>query len=215
MFDVAIFIALRTHIETARAALAASGLAPDEIGLMSAEGPTARFIALWTPSSDARETAVRNLPRAIGLGLAALVLLSASVSLWALYSANGFEAGDQEVASRIDDMRSAEASAWRPRALAALPPAERAWAMKEDSPVVVQILEALSRAMPENAYLTDLHLEDQNLRIMGRAADAPALIAALSRAKVFSDVRFFSPTVKSEDQGLYEFRSARMSHRTI
>jgi general secretion pathway protein L len=205
MLEIVVFITPRAQIDAARARLTASGLSPDQIGVTVDTGKDARFIPLWTRSSDADAAAARDLPRRIGMGLAAFVVISAAISLWAISSTGNITAEDSEIALRIDDLRRAEIDARRPRSLAALPPAERAWAMKEDSPVAVLILEALSRAMPDGSYLTELRLDDRELRLTGLAADPPALIATLSRAKSFADVRFFSQTVKSEHAGLYEF----------
>jgi general secretion pathway protein L len=205
MLEIVVFIIPRAQIDAARALLTASGLSPDQIGLNVTAAEEMRFIPLWTRSSDADAAAARDLPRRIGMALAAFVAISVAISSWAIYSTSDLSARNSEIALRIDDLRRAEIAARRPRSLAALPPAERAWAMKEDSPVVVLILEALSRAVPDNAYLTELRFENEELRLTGLAADPPALIATLSRAKAFTDVRFFSPTLKSEHAGLYEF----------
>jgi len=40
-------------------------------------------------------------------------------------------------------------------------PSERAWYAKETSPTAAIVLEALSRALPDGAYVTELRLETQ------------------------------------------------------
>jgi len=45
------------------------------------------------------------------------------------------------------------------------------------------VMEALSRALPESAYVTEIRLEKENLRIMGLADDAPGLLAPLERSE--------------------------------
>src|SRR5262249_16305181 len=89
--------------------------------------------------------------------------------------------------------------------LASLPPAERAWAAKETSASSVVTIETLSRALPDSAYLTELRLEGGTLRIVGLAADAPALLAPLEASKSFSNVRFFAPTTRGPDGLLSRF----------
>jgi general secretion pathway protein L len=92
-----------------------------------------------------------------------------------------------------------------PQAIASLPPAERAWAWKESIPSTVIVLEALSRALPDAAYLTELHLDNTTLRMIGLASDAPSLIAPLERSGHFTDVHFFAPTTRGPDGSLFRF----------
>jgi general secretion pathway protein L len=77
--------------------------------------------------------------------------------------------------------------------------------MKENAPASVMVLETLSRALPDSAYLTEFSLEGPTLRITGFAANAPALIEALERSKRFSGARFFAATTKGADGELYRF----------
>ncbi|HMH95853.1 MAG TPA: PilN domain-containing protein [Bradyrhizobium sp.] len=86
-----------------------------------------------------------------------------------------------------------------------MPPAARAWLSKEMSISSVIVMEALSRALPESAYVTEIRLEKENLRIMGLADDAPGLLAPLERSEHMTDVHFFAPTVRGPDGKLFRF----------
>ena len=70
--------------------------------------------------------------------------------------------------------------------LASLPPAERAWVSKETSTSSVIVMEALSRALPDAAYLTEIRLEGEDLahRWAGRRRSR---IARAARAVQASD----------------------------
>jgi general secretion pathway protein L len=97
---------------------------------------------------------------------------------------------------------------------ASLPPAERAWVTKETSASGVIVIEALSRALPDSAYLTELRLEGATLRIIGLAGDAPALLAPLERSGHLTNVRFFAPTTRGPDGKLFRFNiEARVEPR--
>ena len=48
------------------------------------------------------------------------------------------------------------------------------------------MLEALSRALPDDAYVTELRIDSMKLRVIGLAANAPALIAPLERSGHFA-----------------------------
>jgi general secretion pathway protein L len=89
--------------------------------------------------------------------------------------------------------------------MASMPPAERAWLSKEMSISSVIVMEALSRALPESAYVTEIRLEKENLRIMGLADDAPGLLAPLERSEHLSEVHFFAPTARGPDGKLFRF----------
>lgn len=206
--DVTVYITSRAKIEAAREALATCGLVLGQISVKSGKDPEASDIVLWTPAASTATSGVQSLPRLIGAGVAAAICLSAGISLWGVISANGLQAEADDISARTETLRREEILSRRPRNLAALSPAERAWALKAASPAMILILEAATRAIPDGAYVTQLRLDKADLRIIGRAGDPPALIAALTKSKDFSEVRFFAPTVRSEDGNRYEFSIA-------
>ena len=60
-------------------------------------------------------------------------------------------------------------------------------------------IEALSRALPDTAYLTELNIDGAKVRLVGIAQDAPALIAPLEQSGQFKDVHFYAPTTRNAD----------------
>lgn len=212
--DVCVLIAARANIATICDELTASGLSPHLIRAQSHVGVDTSFVTLWTRPTHVSQGRFQDFPRMIGIGLAALVLLSAGLSLWSIYSANSMWVEKEEVAAHANALRRHDQMSQKPRKLALLKPAERAWALKKESPVAVLVLDVLTRAIPDSAYLTELRLENGNLRITGLAIDAPSLIGALERSHNFLDVHFFAPTIKSQDGGLYRFSiAARVAPR--
>lgn len=67
-------------------------------------------------------------------------------------------------------------------------------------PRVVETLEALSAALPDAAYLIDLALEKDKLRIIGVASKASDLVPSLEQSHRFKDVTFNAATTR-EDNG--------------
>jgi general secretion pathway protein L len=63
----------------------------------------------------------------------------------------------------------------------------------------VIVLEALSRALPDSAYLTEIRLENATLRMVGLADDAPGLLVPLEQSGHLSGVHFSSPTTRGSD----------------
>ena len=89
--------------------------------------------------------------------------------------------------------------------MAALAPAERAWVAKESAPHAVIVIEALARALPDSAYLTELRLEGKTVRIAGLADDTPSLIAPLEQTGHLSGVRSVAPATRDSNGARFRF----------
>jgi general secretion pathway protein L len=90
-------------------------------------------------------------------------------------------------------------------ARAAAPPAEKAWLAKESSIASVIVLEAVSRALPDSAYLTEIRLEGATLRLTGLAADVPGLLAPLEQSGHLTGVHFSAPATRGPDGRSFRF----------
>jgi general secretion pathway protein L len=77
--------------------------------------------------------------------------------------------------------------------------------LKETSGSSVILLEALSRALPDSAYLTEIRLESGTLRIIGLADDAPGLLAPLEQSGHLTGVHFSAPTTRGSDGKSFRF----------
>jgi general secretion pathway protein L len=200
---VRVFICSRPGIEGARDALEATGLCADRIVARTTEG--ASPVVLWSRLADAPRETMERRRRQIGASIMGLLLASVALSLWAAFSAASLRAESEELAVRTKSLQRQLQGARTPQALASARPEERAWLTKESSPSAVVVLEALSRALPDDAYLTELRIDSEKLRVIGLAANAPALIAPLERSGHFADVRFAAPTTRGPDGALFRF----------
>jgi general secretion pathway protein L len=162
-------------------------------------------VALWSRLADVPRETVERTRRQIVAAIAACVLLSMGVSLWAFSSAASIRGESEEVAARSRTLQRQLQGSRAPQVIASLPPAERAWAWKETSPSTTILLEVLSRALPDAAYLTELRLDNTTLRIIGLTSDAPSLIAPLERSGHLTGVHFFAPTTRGPDGTLFRF----------
>ena len=68
---------------------------------------------------------------------------------------------------------------------------------KYDSPSAVLALEALSKILPDQTYVTELRVEGNKLRLTGVTRDAPALIELIEQSGLFTRATFFAPTTRS------------------
>ena len=65
---------------------------------------------------------------------------------------------------------------------------------KHNSQASVIVLEELSRILPDNTYVTTLHIDGSTLQITGVTQDAPSLIGLMEQSQHFSRATFFAPT---------------------
>jgi general secretion pathway protein L len=66
-------------------------------------------------------------------------------------------------------------------------------------PPAVAVLEEAARRLPDGAWLTELRLDGDALRLTGHAAAPDALIAQLGAAPIFREVRFAAPVLRGAE----------------
>jgi general secretion pathway protein L len=202
--DVSILMSSQKTIEGLRDQLAASNLAPNRF--IARRDPAEReALALWTRASAKEGEANANLPRLIAAAVAVFVLLSAGATVWALIDASTIWTERDDIAERAHSLRQNSASSGTLSPASAGSQSERAWAMKENTPAAVMILNALSSALPDSAYLTELSLERAVVKITGLSNDPPPLINALQQSGQFTGAHFVAATTKDPEKGGYRF----------
>ncbi len=77
---------------------------------------------------------------------------------------------------------------------------ERLVRRKRDEPAVMVLIEAMSRALPDSAYLTEIEIHGRDTRIAGKSNDPTALITMLESTPQFEDVHFSAPTTREEGE---------------
>jgi general secretion pathway protein L len=207
--EVRILMAARTDVDAARRDLAALGLNVDRIVARGSDtqaaDETAGAVTLWSRVADISSDTTGSLRRTIGIGIAASVAVSLLLSAWALMSSVSIRNESEDIAARAKALQRQVQTGRSASAMASMPPAERAWLLKETSISSVILIEALSRALPATAYLNEIRLDKESLRIMGLADDAPGLLAPLERSEHLTNVHFFAPTARGPDGKLFRF----------
>jgi general secretion pathway protein L len=210
--DTRVLITPRANIDAAKNELAALGVAPDAIVAREAGEAGAPPVVVWSRYENRSGRGLNLLRHRIAVALAIVVALSGGVSAWSLVSASTIRSQSEETAARSDALQKELLGTRATSGSAALDPAERAWKAKETSPSGVVLIETLSQALPDNAYLTELTLQQSTLRITGLTGDAPSLIAPLEGA--FAEVHFFAPTTRGPDGRSFWFHiEARVDPR--
>jgi len=200
--DIVISIASRSEIEALRARFSETGLVADRIVVTPQD---LQPVPLWTKSTSAAQTESRRLRLMIGGGLGGIVAVSLVLCIWGLMSMSAIREDSEETLDRLSALQKHAAAQRSPQALASLPPARRAWVAKEIAVPMSVLLEALSRSVPDGAYLNELTFGEGKVRILGLADEAPPLIGALEGSHHFSDVHFTAPVTRGQDGKLERF----------
>lgn len=77
---------------------------------------------------------------------------------------------------------------------------ERLVRRKLEEPAVMVLIEAMSHALPDTAYLTEMEIHGRDTRVVGKSDDPTALITKLEDTPQFEDVHFSAPTTREQGE---------------
>jgi general secretion pathway protein L len=151
------------------------------------------------PMTNAAGAAI-DLPRLLrmsllGAGVAAVASLAISA-----YVGSQFDDEQQQLQQQIAQHRAA-LRANRSGGSAETQLVKR----KQTSPSSVMVLEAISRALPDTTYVTELRVEGDRMQVVGLTRDAPSLIRLLEQSPQFTRATFFAPTTRGQNDTAERF----------
>jgi general secretion pathway protein L len=157
--------------------------------------PPVRIKLLDKPLQGAAGAAV-NVPRLLrGVLLAAGVAAAASL-LIAAYLENSMQSEQSELQRQISQRRAA----LRLDANAAGSGLGLLAKRKQTTPSSIMVLEAISRALPDTTYVTELRIEGDKVQVVGMTQDAPSLIRLMEQSPQFTRATFFAPTTRAANE---------------
>jgi general secretion pathway protein L len=71
---------------------------------------------------------------------------------------------------------------------------------KQTTPSSIMVLEAISRALPDTTYVTELRIEGDKVQVVGMTQDAPSLIRLMEQSPQFTRATFFAPTTRAANE---------------
>jgi general secretion pathway protein L len=137
-----------------------------------------------------------DVPRILRVVLLSAGLAAAASLIVAAYIGSTLDAEQEQLQRRISQRRAAlrlDPNAAGGSALSQL--AKR----KQMTPSSVMVLEALSQALPDSTYVTELRIEGDKVQVVGMTQDAPALIRLMERSPQFARATFFAPTTRAQN----------------
>jgi len=180
--------------------------------LQFVQGLDVASVAIYTTASDGAGTPVRiklldqpwrgvigsagRIPRLLRRVLLTAVGAAAASLLIATYLESSMQSEQNELQRQISQRRAAlrlDANA-SGSALGLL--AKR----KQTTPSTVMVLEAVSRVLPDNTYVTELRIEGDKIQVVGMTKDAPSLIRLMEQSPQFTRATFFAPTTQAPNE---------------
>ncbi len=77
---------------------------------------------------------------------------------------------------------------------------------KNETPAMVDVINALSKVLPDDTWVSYLRYNNKNLQLTGQSANASSLIALLEKLSYFQNVKFVSTVTKDRRTGLERFQ---------
>jgi general secretion pathway protein L len=136
-----------------------------------------------------------GVPQMLRVILLSSGLAAAASLMAAAYIGSALESEQQQLARRISERRAS----------LRLNPSAGGSALgllarrKQTSPSSVVVLEALSQALPDSTYVTELRIEGDKVQLVGMTQDAPSLIRLMERSPQFARATFFAPTTRAQN----------------
>ncbi len=136
-----------------------------------------------------------DVPRMLRVVLLSAGLAAAASLIVAAYIGSSLESEQQQLTRRISERRASLRLTPNAGGSALSLLAKR----KQTGPSSVVVLEALSQALPDSTYVTELRIEGDKVQVVGMTQDAPSLIRLLERSPQFARATFFAPTTRAQN----------------
>lgn len=146
--------------------------------------PDAVAIPIWDEKIRDRSQTNR-IRRVLVAALAAASISSVLAATSSSFIGMSLNAKQHELTQRLAQLRGTGQSI-----------SDRKW----NAPSAVMTIEALSKLLPNNTYVTELHMEGNKLRLSGETHDAPSLIGLMEKSGRFTRATFFAPTTRSTNE---------------
>jgi general secretion pathway protein L len=158
-------------------------------------GPAARIKLLDRPLRSTMGSTV-SLPRLLRTALLAGGIAAAASLLVAAYLENSMQSEQSELQRQISQRRAA----LRLDPNAAGSGLGLLAKRKQTTPSSIMVLEAISRALPDTTYVTELRIEGDKVQVVGMTQDAPSLIRLMEQSPQFTRATFFAPTTRAANE---------------
>lgn len=169
-------------------------------------------VAIYTTASDAAGTPARiklldqpwrsvmgsaeRIPRV----LRRVLVVASAAAIASLLIATYFEGSMQSEQAELQRQIAERRAALRLDANASGSALGLLAKRKQATPSSVMVLEAISRVLPDDTYVTELRIEGDKVQVVGMTKDAPSLIRLMEQSPQFTRATFFAPTTQAPNE---------------
>jgi general secretion pathway protein L len=137
-----------------------------------------------------------NLQRVLRIALLCCGLAAVAALALAAYGGSALDGENQQLSRRIAERRASlrlnqDAAGGSAQSLLVK--------RKQTTPSSVMVLEAMSKVLPDNTYVTELRIDGDKVQVVGISQDAPSLIRLIEQSPQFSRATFFAPTTHAQN----------------
>jgi general secretion pathway protein L len=187
----------RRLVERIRERLGELGIEVEAVDLGEAEGPPSARFDLAGEAGRRGGSALRIA----GAGVLGFLVLIGAAWAGSEIHARGVVVAERERAAAALEARLSDLGALRDRLQGLRREAELVAERFAAAPSVLAVLDDLSRALPDEAFLSELELVSDRLAIAGYAPDAAAILPLLEALPSLEDVRFRAPSSRTLLEG--------------
>src|SRR6185369_1565615 len=137
---------------------------------------------------------LRQVRRTLAIVFACMVLLAVGAAAAASFIVDDLNNRQADIARQISQRRGLLRAGNEAISNSAIANLAR---LKNQTPATVIVLEALSKALPDHTYVTELRIEGDKVPVGGISRDAPSLIRLIEQSPHFDRATFFAPTTRS------------------
>ncbi len=196
--DIQIVATTKSVLDGALRRAESVGLNPYAIDFAPDASSDAASIELASLTPDP----LKRTAKALQAGLAVILVLCVAIGAFGLYLMWNWQVESDDLEARITtaSSRVEEVKRLNDENTELRQQRERLVRRKREEPAVMVLIEALSRALPDTAYLSELEIHGRDTRIVGKSDDPTALITMLEDTPQFEDVHFSAATTREEGE---------------
>ncbi len=148
-----------------------------------------------------------KIARHLQTALAVFLAFSVVAGAFGLYYLWGLQSQENELDAQIASITARVAELQRLNAQSSVLKEQREQLVKRrlEQPSMMMLIEALSRTLPDSAYLTELEIDGREARMVGKSDDPTALVTKLEDTAQFEGVHFSAPTTREAGDSLGTF----------
>ncbi|MGI9407128.1 MAG: PilN domain-containing protein [Hyphomicrobiaceae bacterium] len=140
-----------------------------------------------------RRTVARSLAVLIGVATVAGI-----AGLWRVFTVSSSLADIERQTTQLNTRVTAAETALKANRTSAV--YDQLVRQREKTPSTTLLLEELSRAIPDNAWVVRMEVADGRLQLFGQSTDTTPLVEILERSPALDRVHFSAPTTRTQDR---------------